>query len=557
MTVEEMNAKYGKPPVTVAKASSGPSELESLWGETAVKPSLGDRLKNEVVAAVKDPKEAAKGFVKGGIKTAVDTSKMVEGFGKEVLERFGGVDTSGLGADPTAVDELTQYSNDAQRGGATAETVAEFVGVGGPKLVKEGVEFAATKSAPFVKPVVETIKRKATEVKDSLSRTGLSKTKDEILATPESQAHKLNTAERDFYKNAQKEKLAKEFEEKGTMTEKEFKAKEAKIEADYNSTMARANVELAENTAKAEKEVAEFSKDVEKVAYDKTIELKPKAREVFSKQSKIYEKLIEEDLAPHVNVKIKPKEISNIIENALPDDPALAEKILDQVGDARTVGELYQALKAVKSKVSKAGKKGTMVMTREDILRDDVAAGLSDLLKEKGVDLTRANDFWRQWKPIQTKINAKLKPFDFADMETKTFADILKRSGDDIHNENFIQEFENVLGESITQEVRMALSKLSKAEKAKIAAKVDAEIQLENAKLAKKYGMEVVSGEKTAAKEVIKSSKNKAEEELKNNQYAVDRLAARRTAVKNVLKAVAGLAGTAAIGVPIYNAVNP
>ncbi len=61
MTVDEMNAKYGKPAVTPTQVG-GSSELEQLWG-TQTKPTLGTQLKdrlNNIKSAVVKPIEEAK-----------------------------------------------------------------------------------------------------------------------------------------------------------------------------------------------------------------------------------------------------------------------------------------------------------------------------------------------------------------------------------------------------------------------------------------------------------------------------------------------------------------
>lgn len=101
------------------------------------------------------------------------------------------------------------------------------------KVVTEGVD--ATKGALSKVPsVVAGTKKVVTSAKDKVMNTGLSKTPEEILATPEAQAHKLSAVEREYYKTAQKEKLASEFEKAGTMSDKEFAAKQAQLDAEHN-----------------------------------------------------------------------------------------------------------------------------------------------------------------------------------------------------------------------------------------------------------------------------------------------------------------------------------
>lgn len=411
-------------------------------------------------------------------------------------------------------------------------------------------------TSKVTKPVSNTIK--------SIKGTGLSKTPEEILATPESQAHKLNTAERDFYKNAQKEKITKQFEEEGNMTKNEFKAKQEALDAAHNMLETKVKTQLTSDIAKSEKEIADLTKEVDQTAYNKTIELKPKAINALREQSKTYSKLIDEDIAPYKDTYIDDKEIIKAIQDKFPSnpyspDPYKADRLIKEMGLAegstRKVGEVYDNLKNIKSMMSAAGKKGSKVLNPSDMDITDKISALSDALSANGVDLSRANQFWKQWAPLRDKIVTKLKPFDTGNFETKTFSDILKNSGNDIHNQNFIKEFEKVLGESITTETQSALSKLSNAQKAKIAAEVDAKIAIEDAKLAKKYKMDALSSQEQAAKTVIRSNKDTAEEALKLKQYNIDRLAARRSAFKTALKGIGVAATGYGVGVPVYNAV--
>lgn len=445
---------------------------------------------------------------------------------------------------PKVADALESVVNVAGvlGGGAAENAVTPLV----KDAVKTGVDATkdlAGKGLDMAKDAYTGAKDTVGNLAGKASTVGLSKTPEEILATPASKAHTLNPEERAFYKNAQKDVLDKQFNEQGDLTMNEFKAKQAALEEAHNAVETKTATELAANTAKSEQQIADLSKEVDQTAYNKTIELKPKAVQALSNQSKTYQNLIEEDLAPHKEIPITKTEVSDVVNNALPDNPAMAEKIKNELKDVGNVGELYSGLKGVKGDTSKAGMRGNRVYTADDMARDKVVNGLSDLLKEKGVDLSRANNFWRQWAPLRDKIVTKLKPFDTNNLETKTFSEILKSSGDDIHNQNFIKEFENVLGEPITGETQAAMARLSAAEKSKIAAEVDAKMKIEESKLAKKYGMATASGEQEAAKSSITTAKDKAEQALKEEHYRIDSLAKRRTVIKNVLRGAGVLIG--------------
>lgn len=152
--------------------------------QTPTAPDFGflERSKNEVKAAVADPVEGAKGAVKGLVQGAVGISKAVDmgvtGAGAAMVgdEEYNLGDTS---LDYTAVNEMTQYSNDAQKGGALIENVAEIAtGVKplvqaaikkGPGLIKEGVEAVATRSArKQEKGILDTIVGKDEEMSKAM-----------------------------------------------------------------------------------------------------------------------------------------------------------------------------------------------------------------------------------------------------------------------------------------------------------------------------------------------------------------------------------------------------
>jgi len=138
MTVEEMNAKYGKPPVSV-NAPTGPSDLESAWGiSEASKPSIMDTIKSRTSAMVEDPGEALKGVVKGAVGGTAGLTKLVDmgitGAGAAMSgdESYKPGDTM---LDYAPIEELTSPSNEAQAGGSNLEAIGELA-LGGKGLLK-------------------------------------------------------------------------------------------------------------------------------------------------------------------------------------------------------------------------------------------------------------------------------------------------------------------------------------------------------------------------------------------------------------------------------------
>jgi len=137
MTVEEMNAKYGKPPVSV-NAPTGPSDLESAWGiSEAPKPSIMDTIKSRTSAMVEDPGEALKGVVKGAVGGTAGLTKLVDMGITGAGAAMSGDDSYKPGdtmLDYAPIEELTSPSNEAQAGGSNLEAIGEFA-LGGKGLL--------------------------------------------------------------------------------------------------------------------------------------------------------------------------------------------------------------------------------------------------------------------------------------------------------------------------------------------------------------------------------------------------------------------------------------
>lgn len=154
MTLDEMNAKYGKPPVSV-NAPTGPSDLETAWG-IKPEPSLMDTIKSRTSAAIEDPKGAATGFVKGAGRTALDVAGLM-GKGFEAAGVPEGTFITPSDEKMARAEERFAPSSEAETAGGNLETAAEFasvgkdIAIGGAKLLGKGLaktgEYLAEKGA--------------------------------------------------------------------------------------------------------------------------------------------------------------------------------------------------------------------------------------------------------------------------------------------------------------------------------------------------------------------------------------------------------------------------
>lgn len=383
-----------------------------------------------------------------------------------------------------------------------------------PGVVKNASE-VFTQGAKATTKIPGEIKTAVTDkmasTKQAVSTKIGGKTPQEILATPETDVYKLSQPEREYYMKNQKETLAKSH---------------ADVEA-------KVKQELKTKTEASQKQIEDLNKEVEQTAYNKTVKLKPKAVKVFGEQSKVYRSLVDEEIAQHADVKISQAELKQFIESKYADNPELGKSMVNKLGitdEAKpgfpnsdtNIGDIYQKTKSLKQDIGTGAKKGNRVYTAEEKFTDDAISTLSDFMKSKGVDLSEANKFWREWAPLRDKIITKLKPFDAGGFETKTFSKILTDTAKgDIHNQSFIKAFEDALGEPITKETKAAFEKLTDAQKTKLANELDAEMKIAENKLAQE----------------------KATKSLTDSQFEVERLARRKQTIRRILKGAGLLIG--------------
>ena len=317
------------------------------------------------------------------------------------------------------------------------------------------------------------------------------KTTEQILKTPEGQVHKLGAKERDVY-----------FREKQSQLEENLLKQKAAIKSNEASKLAQ---------LKTEEEA--LNRQLQVASRDEVLRLRTQAGRVFGEQSKQYRALVEKELAPHKDVVVGHKELGKFIDARYSADDQLAESLKARLGlttkathdPKTTLGELYNQTKALGQDISSAAKGGgTRGFTPEDKLTDDAISVLTDFMKEKGVDLSAARQFWAKYAPIRNQFIREAKPFTQAGTQTKTFAQTLTRvaQGKDVNNENFISELEKLFGQKIGTQTRNTVAQLSQNAKAKIATEVEAELQKIALEATKQQGEKAISeAAATAARE--------------------------------------------------------
>ncbi|GAC1413722.1 MAG: hypothetical protein NVSMB66_6110 [Candidatus Doudnabacteria bacterium] len=353
----------------------------------------------------------------------------------------------------------------------------------------------------------------------SLGEEGITKTKSlytpkklgEVLATPESEVHKLNSVERKVWFDNQQSQVA----DRSTSVNSQLQQKYQDV------------------TSKLTKQSEDLQKQLAVSSRDKVIELRPKIIKAMGEQSKVYRQLIEDELKGKENLPVGKDDIKAFIDSRYGEDPGRAAAIKERLGltekvnptspkaapknwklsqTQTTLGKMYEQTKSLKGEI-KAG--AGRVFTTDEKLTDESIHTLSSYMKQQGVDFSKANQFWAKYAPVRDQLIREAKPFVQAGTQTKNFANTLTRvaQGTDINNENFINEVEHLVGEPVTTEQKSIVAKLNKNEKLALSSKVN----MEEAKLN------------------IKMQEDKTLKMLSDKHFEIERQARQRELLKNVL----------------------
>lgn len=461
-------------------------------------------------------------------------------------------------------------------GNALTVVLTALSGEEGGKIFPELKQGLDTKILPGTfknpAPLIDAIKDKASTVIDSVkgfkelpgkAKQGMknlvgTKTPEEILATPIEKVSKLKPEERVYWFDNQKSQIDSAATAKKAQIDAQTEIDMANIEARHGSIKEQIAQDTQKSIEKTTAEAEALKKDLEKASYEKTLDLKPKAVKTFGKQSEIYRTLREEDMAPFKDTPVTISEVSGAIEKTFPDNPEIAQDFKNRIGliekaeklkkgqlpsvqekeATMTIGEIDDKIRAMRQDMSSAVKKGNRVYTPDEMNTDKVMQGLNNLLKEKGVDLTQSNSFWREWAPLRDEIVSKLKPFDEGGFKTKTFSKILET--DNIHNENFIKAFEDVLGEKINVKTKAIIEQMSENEKTALANAADSQAKQVETDLLKKDQTETLKNKTELQKGKISEEQFNARETLKAQRMQVERDAAFRTWLKRAVYLIGG-----------------
>ncbi len=604
LTPEQINAARsaaGYKPLATPGAVAPTKSFAERWAPTPEEPVSTDTgipqldiLKNTAQSAIGGVKQVgtgasqfASGMMEGGLGGMNTASRGALNVGagavNTVLSPLSGVVETGLnavnkatgGAAGNAVNagfdkvksELMSHpaiARFAQDNPNLPEIIQNLVTIGGTALGLEKapeIKAALTKGADATSEAISgatgipgKIKGKIT---GAVSDVMTPKELEAVLTTPESEVYKLRPKERQAYWKAQSEKIKTPLESESEAIKQAHEESVKTIKAKADAAEARVHADLQAKTEASLKKTQELKSEVDKVSNAEASKLKSKAIQVYRDNSAQFQKIFEEDFTPEKKaMEIPHSKIAAKLDAEFMDDPALSPKDrlkLDVSGDkTMTAGELYQKIRDLKSKVSSSGLRGASTYTAGDVAINRATGALTELLSENGVDLSRANSFWKQWKPLQREITSKVQPFN--EYKTGTMANVLRKTASEVgdaKNAKFISSFEDQLGEKIGGETRAALQKLSDVQKQAIADKIAAE-EAKAATITEKESALASQSENTGkAQSALENKKTQANKDLYDRQFSSEQEAAIKNRNKKILWKILGGLGVAGVGAEI------
>jgi hypothetical protein len=366
---------------------------------------------------------------------------------------------------------------------------------------------------------------------------------EEVLKTPEESVYKLAPEERKLYYDTKRAEVSGATEEEKAKISADYEKAKKEASDSYDNEVKNLETKKAEADAMAEKSrleseekldssIKELNRAYEIGARDKVLELRPKVLRAMKEQSDMYGQIVDEQLAPVKDMKVSQQETVDYIKRRYEGDEKKQKELMETLGildtsgmapaakeyprltgeaEETTVEGIYRKTKQLRKQISKSSVKGQQSYSDDERKIDDSVSVLTDFLEEKGVDLSKARDFWANYAPVRDKMIKEIQPFTKPAINTEKFAktlmDVVK--GKDVQNENFIAEVEKILGEKVTTEQEALLSKLTQAQKEKLAN----EAETEAAKQSIKKEAESAKGESASKKESALTQAESAKEQ--------------------------------------------
>ena len=303
----------------------------------------------------------------------------------------------------------------------------------------------------------------------------LAKAKNVVTTTAEKLLPKtaqkvLSTAEKDVYKlSAQEQKLW--FQNKARVASEEA-----------SSALQKAKQAADKDILQTKEQINTFKQNLGQVTKNTSISLKKPAQQLMKDMSKKYVELTGEaaDSSPSLSKTISADNLSAEIDSKFEYNPDVATSLKKELGilekNPKEQVDLETKLPIIKSEappvkmvtnqeilnkardimqsVSNTSKSGLKAYSPEEYQAIQKYSFLMEQLGKNGVDMTQANQLWKEWIPVRNQILKQIRPFEesgktpFAStlQSSESTATTPKQMITKIESQKFIDELEKRLG---------------------------------------------------------------------------------------------------------------
>lgn len=203
---------------------------------------------------------------------------------------------------------------------------------------------------------------------------------------------------------------------------------------------------------------------------------RPEMQKVMGKASPEWWKLVGEDLSKADDVPIPHAEIEQRLLKKFGGDQGMASQALrelDVIPSKRTsidqvMGtqvrpyspkEIWSRLNQERLRMTPAQRAGTTSYGQRDFYKDSLVEVLTNILHERGVDLSRSNRFWAPYAQLRNSLMPSLKPFITEGFQTGPGMSLMKGAAMGKGKANEIAELERRSGQDLTGGIKDVLGR--------------------------------------------------------------------------------------------------
>lgn len=346
---------------------------------------------------------------------------------------------------------------------------------------KSGLEKALSTANDIIEGSSSAIKNNVSDtisgVKNFITDKVGGKTAEQILATSEKDVPKLGADEQKlWYKN------------------------KAQIATD-EATKATASAKQAseQSLADTKKQIEGFQQELGKTNRDTAISLKKPSQQLMKNASSQYVELTGEaaDGSPALKKTMAQEDLSNAIDSKFEYSPEIGESLKSDLGIEKpatptpgvetpvpkplTNQQILDKAREIMQTVSKTTRSGGKVYSPEEYQAMQKYSFLMEQLGGNGVDMSKANQFWKEWVPMRDRIVREIKPFDETNtgkmpitttlQNSEATATTAKQAATQLDAKSFISNLEKRMKlpeGTIGKDTRDALQKVDQAKLRKI-----------------------------------------------------------------------------------------